>query len=191
MYTCTQNRTLHHEDCPARSLYPWREMVEKNYFNLEIPSCWKVKVITVLWLRLNFTFINQSNGVLWRIYDFWRHSGETKNILYFWESLICLQSKNRLKCFIKPIKLYFTSLTETLHTCKVRISRSPINAGLFRPTDKGHITNKICLILSIFIYQTRQRTKCLTDGTHLMSFASLLIASEQQTHFRSSPLLLF
>ena len=42
-------------------------MVEKNYFNLEIPSCWKVKVITVLRLRLNFTFINQSNGVL---YDF-------------------------------------------------------------------------------------------------------------------------
>ena len=92
---------------------------------------------------------------LWFLTSFWRNQKHP----IFLRIVICLQSKNRLKCFIKPIKLYFTSLTETLHTRKVCISRSPINAGLFRPTDKGHITNKICLILSIFIHQTRQTTK--------------------------------
>ena len=29
MYTYTQNRILHHEDCPARSLYPWNRSEAK------------------------------------------------------------------------------------------------------------------------------------------------------------------
>ena len=61
-------------------------MVEIKLFKFWNTQLLESERITVLWLRLNFTFIDQSNGVTWRIYDFWLHFEETKNILYFWES---------------------------------------------------------------------------------------------------------
>ena len=58
MYTYTQNRILHHEDCPAGSLYPWKWLsLVGNEVSFEklLPSCWRSRewlCNLVLWRRL-------------------------------------------------------------------------------------------------------------------------------------------
>ena len=115
MYTCTQNRTLHDEDCPARSLYPWREMVEIKLFKFwntqlfESESDYALLTQTELYFYQPIKRSSLTN--LWFLTSFWRNQKHP----IFLRIVICLQSKNRLKCFIKLIKLYFTSLKPHLH----------------------------------------------------------------------------
>ena len=92
------------------------EKVEKKTIQiLKYTHLLESEINTVFWLRLNSTFINQSNGAPWRISGFWRHSEESKNILYFWESLICLQTKQEpTEMFCKTCKIIFY-ITDTLH----------------------------------------------------------------------------
>ena len=81
MYTYTQNRTLHHEDCLARSLYPWKRSKTRLLFrnfrlvvddqgNGFASEQWSL----VLWPRL--CIINQSNSVSWHVLMVWRNNNK-------------------------------------------------------------------------------------------------------------------
>ena len=90
MYTYTQNRILHHEDYPARSLYPWKSSQEtrllfKN-FGISVDDqgngLANKQWILVLWLRLNSVLLANQIELLDM---FWLFDGRIKNILYFRE----------------------------------------------------------------------------------------------------------
>ena len=68
MYTYTQNRILHHEDCPARSLNPWKrgKTMGEILSRLDLP---------VRWSNLNMALMRE-NGIfvlspLLNILQFW------------------------------------------------------------------------------------------------------------------------
>ena len=90
MYTYTQNRILHHEDCPARSLHPWKSSQEtrllfKN-FGISVDDqgngLANKQWILVLWLRLKSVLLANQIEFLDM---FWLFDGRIKNILYFRE----------------------------------------------------------------------------------------------------------
>ena len=81
MYTYTQNRILHHEDCLARFLYPWKRSKTRLLFrnfrlvvddqgNGFANEQWSL----VLWPRL--CIINQSNSVSWHLLMVWRNNNK-------------------------------------------------------------------------------------------------------------------
>ena len=81
MCTCTQNMILHHEDCLARSLYPWKRSKTRllfRHFGLVVDDQgngfaneqWSF----VLWPRL--CIINQSNSVSWHVLMVWRNNNK-------------------------------------------------------------------------------------------------------------------
>ena len=51
MYTYTQNRILHHEDCPARSLCPWKRSETRLLFKKIWPN-WLLTIKEMV-LRVN------------------------------------------------------------------------------------------------------------------------------------------
>ena len=83
MYTCTQNRILHHEDCPARSLYPWKRSETRFLFKKFWPFCWRSREWLCEWTRKSFLvtqtrlcIINQSNSVSWHVLMVWRNNNK-------------------------------------------------------------------------------------------------------------------
>ena len=92
MYTYTQNRIPHHEDCPARSLYPWKRSETRlrfKNFGLFVDDQGNgfanEQGSLVLWPRLNSVLLANQIEFLDM---FWWFDGIIKNILYFRDFII-------------------------------------------------------------------------------------------------------
>ena len=104
MYTYTQNRILHHEDCPAGSLYPWKWLsLVGNEVSFEklLPSCWRSRewlCNLVLWPRLISVLLTNQIDFL-DMFCWFNVILKNKKISYFSENccmILCDGSFNTL-----------------------------------------------------------------------------------------------
>ena len=108
MYTYTQNRILHHEDCPARSLYPWKRSKTRLLFK----KFSQLLTIKGMALRMNNKVLScdpDVNSVLLTnqivfLDMFWSFDGIIINILYFREFIISSSSWRRQAFPLEVVK---------------------------------------------------------------------------------------